>query len=431
MYFVEGVKKGSLSARAGLKKGDIITHINGEKVTDGLMYGYLICSPSVKIDYTDSSGKKRSVAIENEYEDIGVINNRPMVENPKSCHNKCIFCFIDQLPKGMRNTLYFKDDDTRLSFLTGNYVTLTNVSDEEFENIIRMRLSPVNISVHTTNDELRKKMLCNRFAGGIKDKIKRLCDENIVVNAQIVLCKGFNDGNELYNSLSDLYNLEVNSVSVVPMGQTKFREGLSEVEPFNKEDAFNVIKTINEYGEKSLSERGYRFVYPADEFFIKAELPIPSSGYYDDFPQIENGVGMLASFRDEFDIKKFKKTHKNIKKISKKTVVTSYAAYDTLKELVDKFNNEFNAEIKIFRIKNNFFGEKITVAGLLTGTDIISQMKGKTTGTLLIPRSIFRAEGDITLDDMTLADMQKELQCEIETTENNGYEFLKKLAKEE
>ena len=414
MYFVDGVKKGSLAARVKLKKGDIITHINGEKVTDGLMYGYLMCSPTVKIDYTSDDGIKKTVTIENDYEDIGIINDRPMVENPKSCHNKCIFCFIDQLPKGLRDTLYFKDDDTRLSFLTGNYVTLTNVSDEEFENIIRMRLSPVNISVHTTDDELRKKMLNNRFAGGIKEKIKKLVDENILVNAQIVLCKDFNDGLQLEKSLSDLYGLEVNSVSVVPMGQTKFRDGLTQVEPFAKEDALKVIETVNKYGEKSLKERGYRFVYPADEFFIKAELPIPDSEYYDDFPQIENGVGMLASFKEEFDIKKLKKQYKNIK-VSKKTVATSFAAYDTL-----------NCEV--VAVENEFFGEKITVAGLLTGTDIVSQTKGKITGKLLIPRSVFRAEGDVTLDDMTLSQMEKELGCIIETTENNGYEFLKKLA---
>jgi len=427
MYFVEGVKKHSLALTAGLKKGDIITHINGEEVTDGLMYGYLLCSPSVKIDFTDSKGNKKTAIINNDYEDIGVINERPMVENPKSCHNKCIFCFIDQLPKGLRDPLYFKDADSRLSFLTGNYVTLTNVSDKEFEDIIKMRLSPINISVHTTNDELRKKMLNNRFAGGIKNKIKRLIEENIVVNAQIVLCKGFNDKKELENSLSDLYSLEVNSVSVVPMGQTKFREGLTQVESFTKEDAAAIIDLINKYGDKSLSERGYRFVYPADEFFITAELPIPESDYYDDFPQIENGVGMLSSFKDEFDIINFKKQHKHIKKVSKKTVVTSYAAYSTLKELIDKFNSEFDADIELIRIKNQFFGEKITVAGLITGCDIVNQLKEKVKGKLLVPRSIFRSEGDLTLDGMTIKDMEKELSCKIETAGNNGYEFLEKL----
>ena len=430
MYFVDGVRKHSLALKAGLKKGDIITHINGEEVTDGLMYGYLLCSLKVKIDYLNEKGEKKTVEIKNDYEDIGVINERPMVENPKSCHNKCIFCFIDQLPKGLREPLYFKDDDSRLSFLTGNYVTLTNVSDKEFQDIIKMRLSPINISVHTTNDELRKKMLNNRFAGGIKEKIKCLTDENIVVNAQIVLCKGFNDKAELESSISDLYNLGVNSVSVVPMGQTKFREGLTKVEPFTKEDAKEVIDLINRYGDKSLLERGYRFIYPADEFFIKAQLPIPSSDYYDDFPQIENGVGMLSSFKDEFDIINFKKQHKHIKKVSKKTVATSYAAYETLNELVRKFNLEFDADIELIRIKNEFFGEKITVAGLLTGKDIINQLKGKVTGKLIVPRSMFRSQGDLTLDGMTLEEMEKELSLKIETVSGNGYEFLEKLYRE-
>lgn len=427
MYFVDGIKKGSLAEKAKLKKGDIITHINGEEVTDGLMYGYLLCNPEVEIAYS-RNGITNKIAIKNDYEDIGIINNRPMVENPKSCRNKCIFCFIDQLPRGLRESLYFKDDDTRLSFLTGNYVTLTNMSDEEFENIIRMRLSPVNISVHTTNDELRKKMLNNRFAGGIKEKIKRLISENIVVNAQIVLCKNVNDKNELERSLGDLYELGVSSVSVVPMGQTKFRDGLFKAEAFSKADASDVVKIINKYGEKSLFERGRRFVYPSDEFFITAELPIPDSEYYEDFPQIENGVGMLASFKEEFDIDMLKEEYEISENIAPKTVATSYAAYQVFKELTEAFNKEFNADIRLFRIKNEFFGEKITVAGLLTATDIINQLKGKITGDLLLPRNIFRAEGDLTLDGFTLSDMENELKCKIILTENNGYEFLKKLA---
>lgn len=427
MYFVDGVKKGSLAHKAGIRKGDIITHINGEAVTDGLMYGFLVCNEEIEICYTAKNGSKCKTKIKNSYEDIGVINNRPMVENPKSCHNKCIFCFIDQLPEGMRETLYFKDDDTRLSFLTGNYVTLTNVSEEEFENIIRMRLSPVNISVHATDSELRKKMLNNRFAGGITEKIKRLTDENIVVNAQIVLCKGFNDGIQLEKSLSDLYELNVNSVSVVPMGQTKYRDCLTKVEFFTKKDAENVIDIIDKYAEISLKEKGYRFVYPADEFFITAERGIPDSDYYDDFPQIENGVGMLASFKSEFDIKRLKDEY-DITDVSEKTVVTSYAAYDTIKSLVDEFNDEFNANIEVIKIKNEFFGEKITVAGLICGKDIIKQLKGKNIKKLLLPRSILRAEGDVTLDDMTVKDIESELKCKAETVSNDGYEFLLKLA---
>ena len=400
MYYVEDVKKGSLAYKKHIRKGDFITHINMKEVTDGLMYGYLICNEKVTLNVLKKDGKHYIVTIRNNYEDIGIINNGPMVENPKSCHNKCIFCFIDQLPKGMRSPLYFKDDDTRLSFLTGNYVTFTNVTEEEFENIIKMRLSPVNVSVHTTDDELRKKMLNNRFAGGIKDKIKKLIENNITVNAQIVLCKNINDKEHLEKSLCDLYNWGVSSVSVVPMGQTKFRDNLEKVELFTKEDCIDVINTVNKYGDKAFCEKGMRFAYPADEFFIKSEIDIPKIEYYDDFPQIENGVGMIASFKDEFEIEKFNKKKKEIKN---KVVVCGYAAYDTIKNLVESFNEKFECNIEVIKIKNNFFGENITVSGLLTGADVIEQLKGKEINTLLLPKNMFRAQGDITLDDIAEA----------------------------
>ncbi len=426
MYYVEDVIKNSLAYKKHIRKGDFITHINSQEVTDGLMYGYLICDKKVTLNVLKPDNKRYIVTIHNNYEDIGIINNGPMVENPKSCHNKCIFCFIDQLPKGMRQPLYFKDDDTRLSFLTGNYVTFTNMKDEEFESIIKMRLSPVNVSVHSTEDDLRKKMLNNRFAGGIKEKIKRLIENNITVNAQIVLCKGWNDKEHLETSLKDLYNLGVNSVSVVPMGQTKFRDKLTKVELFTKKDCAEVIKTINKYGDIAYKEKGVRFVYPADEFFIKAEIPIPDINYYDDFPQIENGVGMIASFKDEFKLESFY-SKKEKKQIENKVVVTGYAAYDTVKELVDSFNERFSCNIKTVKIKNNFFGENITVSGLLTATDIIEQLKGKKTEKLLLPKNMFRAEGDVTLDDMTAHDIENALSCEVIVCETDGIEFLKNL----
>lgn len=425
MFFVDGVLRGSLAHKAKIKPGDVITHINKKEVTDGLMYGYLISSNDVVvIDIMKKNGKKRTVEIENDYEDIGILNNRPMVENPKSCHNKCIFCFIDQLPKGLREPLYFKDDDTRLSFLTGNYVTFTNMKEDEFEDILKMHLSPVNVSVHTTDDSLRKKMLNNRFAGGIKDKIKRLVENNITVNAQIVLCKGINDEEHLENTIKDLYKLGVNSLSVVPMGQTKFRENLEQVELFSKEDCRKVIETINKYGDIAYKEKGKRFVYPADEFFVKGEALLPESSYYDEFEQIENGVGMLASFKEGFFENKIYEKVKKAKKIKKKTVVTSYAAYATIKELCDDFMKKCDCDIEVVKIKNNFFGENITVSGLLTGVDIVEQLKGKELGTVLVPKNIFRAEGDITLDGMTLKDIKKGLGCEVIVSENDGCEFM-------
>lgn len=423
MYYVDGVKENSLAAGANLKSGDIITHINGEEVTDGLVYGYLVCNEMVTVTYLRNQ-KEHSVTIHNQFEDLGIINDRPFIENPKSCRNKCIFCFIDQLPKGMRKPLYFKDDDSRLSFLTGNYVTLTNMKEDEIEKIVKMRLSPVNISVHTTNDELRIKMLHNKNAGGILEKICYLLDNGITVNAQIVLCKGWNDGVELDNSLADLYDAGVNSVSVVPIGLTKFREGLTQIEPFTKEDCKKIIRQIHKISNRAYREIGTRFVYPADEFFVKGELPLPPAAYYDDFPQIENGVGLLSSFVKEFNLSF---AHRKPKSVHNKLIATSEAAYPTLHRLVERFNQKFQTDFKTIPIKNRFFGDKITVAGLLTATDIIEQLQGKNFEYLMLPSSILRAEGDLTLDDQTIKDIEKALSCEVILNENDGKSFLDAL----
>ncbi len=423
MYYVDGVKENSLAERHGLCAGDIITHINGEEVTDGLTYGFLICEESLMIDFL-RNGKTHRVMIPNQYEDIGILNDRPFIENPKSCRNKCIFCFIDQLPKGMRKPLYFKDDDSRLSFLTGNYVTLTNMKEEEIEKIVKMRLSPVNISVHTTNDQLRVKMLHNKNAGGILQKINYLVESGITVNAQIVLCKGWNDGEELDRSLTDLYEAQVNSVSVVPIGLTQFRDGLTQIEPFTKEDCKKVIEQIHKISSRAYKEIGTRFVYPADEFFVKGEIPLPSAAYYDDFPQIENGVGLLSSFVKEFNLSF---SHKKPKPVREKLVATSQAAYPTLSRLVERFNEKFGTKIETVAIKNQFFGDKITVAGLLTASDIISQLKGKDISYLMLPSSILRAEGDLTLDDKTISDIETALNCEVILNENDGKSFLDAL----
>ena len=423
MYYVDGIKENSLSESAGLLPGDIITHINGEEVTDGLVYGFLICNESLNIDFIRDK-KIHSITIHNQFEDIGIINDRPFIENPKSCCNKCVFCFIDQLPKGMRKPLYFKDDDSRLSFLTGNYVTLTNMKEEEIEKIVKMRLSPVNISVHTTNDALRIKMLHNKNAGGILKKINYLVENGITVNAQIVLCKGWNDEEELDRSLWDLYEAGVNSVSVVPIGLTKFRDGLTKMEPFTKEDCRHIIAQIHKVSNRAYREIGTRFVYPADEFFVKGELPLPPASYYDDFPQIENGVGLLSSFVKEFNLSF---SHRKPKPVRKKLVATSYAAYPTLSRLVKRFNEKFGTDFQTVAIKNNFFGDKITVAGLLTATDIIEQLKDMDFSYLMLPSSILRSEGDLTLDDKTISHIETALNCEVILNENDGKSFLDAL----
>ncbi len=423
MYYVDGVKENSLAQKVGILPGDVITHINGEEVTDGLLYGFLTCNECVKITLVRNQEIKK-ITIENDFEDLGIINDRPFIENPKSCRNKCIFCFIDQLPKGMRKPLYFKDDDSRLSFLTGNYVTLTNMKEAEIENIVRMRLSPVNISVHTTNDELRIKMLHNKHAGGILEKIHYLVKNGITVNAQIVLCKGWNDGKELTKSLTDLYEAEVNSVSVVPIGLTQFRDGLTQIEPFTKEDCREVIKQIHKISSRAYREIGTRFVYPADEFFVKGEIALPPAAYYDDFPQIENGVGLLSSFVKEFN-QSF--ANRKPKPVRKKVVATSEAAYPTLSKLVERFDKKFDTKTEVVPIKNKFFGNKITVAGLMTATDIIEQLKSKKMEFLVLPSAILRAEGDLTLDDKTISDIEKALSCEVILNENDGKCFLDAL----
>jgi putative radical SAM enzyme (TIGR03279 family) len=425
MYYVDDVVKNSLAYRAKIKKGDIITHINDEIVTDGLCYGFLVCQKEIKLTIKNGLDEQRIVHIKNNFEDIGIINNRPLIEDPKSCHNKCLFCFIDQLPKGLRKPLYFKDDDSRLSFLTGNYVTLTNIKDAELDTLIKMRLSPINISVHTTNDDLRIKMLKNKNAGQINEKIKKLIDNNITVNAQIVLVKNYNDKEELSKTIKDLYALGVNSLSVVPVGITKFRENLVELEPFTKEDCKSIIKTIKAFGTSFYKDSFNRFVYPADEFFVKGELELPKYSFYDDFPQIENGVGMLASFIKEFNTAlRTKALPENNKK---KTVATSVAAYNTIKMLVDKSNAKFDLNIDVIKIVNNFFGENITVAGLLTAKDIITQLKNKDIKNLLLPSAILRSEGDLTLDDMAINDIEKALNCKVTLVENDGRDFLNKM----
>ena len=427
MYYVDDVLKNSLADKADIKKGDVITHINDELVTDGLCYGFLMCQKTVELTVIDGQNQKK-IRIRNNFEDIGIINNRPLVEDPKRCHNQCLFCFIDQLPDGLREPLYFKDDDSRLSFLTGNYVTLTNINDHEFDKIIKMRLSPINVSVHTTNDLLRIQMLKNKKAGQIKEKIKKLIENHITVNAQIVLVKNYNDKNELSKTIKDLYDLGANSLSVVPVGITKFREKLPLLEPFTKQDCRDIVQMITDFGKQFYKESGARFVYLADEFFVKGEIPLPSYSYYDDFPQIENGVGMLTSLIKEF--KAALRTKAAVLNQGKKVVATSVAAYDTIKILVDLFNKKFSTAIEVIRIENHFFGKNITVAGLLTGQDIIAQSRLCVTAnktTLLLSRDILREAGDLTLDDMTVADIENQLNCKVVLVENNGKDFLKKL----
>ncbi|MBE7028934.1 MAG: DUF512 domain-containing protein [Ruminococcaceae bacterium] len=422
------VEKGSIAEEIGLEKGDKIISVNKEKFTDALEYRFLISEEYIELEIETKDGENVICEIEKEeYEDLGIEFTNPLIDKPRSCRNKCIFCFIDQLPKGLRESLYFKDDDTRLSFLNGNYVTLTNISDDEIDKIIKIRLSPINISVHTTCDELRKFMLNNKFAGGIKEKIEKLTSNKITVNCQIVLVKGVNDKEHLEKTIRDLsvYFPYMHSISVVPIGITDHRENLFKVDEFNREDANSVIELVLSLQNEFLKKYGSRIVYLADEFYIMSDYDLPSPEVYEDFPQIENGVGMMSSFLDEVNNALKKKTDKK----TKKTVVTGKLAYPYFLKIKEKIESMFpSVKLNIIKGENKLFGEKITVTGLLCGRDIIDSLKGVDIGdNLLLSIDTLRAEKDLFLDDMTVLQMENILHTKILFNEINGEDFVDKI----
>ena len=354
------------------------------------------------------------------------------MDSYRSCTNKCIFCFIDQMPPDMRETLYFKDDDARLSFLQGNYITLTNLSDEDVERIIYYKLSPINISVHTTNKELRSKMLNNRFAGEALDKLQTLYDNNIIMNGQIVLCKGINDAKELEKTIEDLaeYIPLMRSLSVVPVGITKYREGLASLENFDAKDSKEVIDIINYWQEKCLKDKKTRFVYASDEWYLKAGLTLPGEEEYEGYLQIENGVGMTRSFIEEFK----EELHSNKTNPTQKAIslVTGKLAGPIIKELIKQINEVYpNIHVNVYIIENEFFGTDITVTGLITGQDIIKQLEDKDLGeVLLLPSVILKHGEDVMLDDLSIADIEEALQTEVTIVNDDGKSFLKAIIDE-
>ena len=422
------VEPGSLAQKHGISPGDTLISINGKDFYDILEYRFLISDISVCLEIQKENGEVKTVNINSDYEDIGIDFEEALIDNAKSCTNKCIFCFIDQLPKGMRETVYFKDDDTRLSFLQGNYVTLTNVSDEQLQRMIDMRVSPINISVHTTNPELRVKMLGNRFAGNIYERMKKLAENKIYMNCQIVLCYGINDKEKLESSLDDMAALYpyVESISVVPVGLTAYRDGLFPLEPFDKAKSLEVIQQVEALQQKYLDTTGTRLVYLSDEFYVKAGLPIPSSECYEGFPQIENGVGLISSMKEEFDdaisCVPDKKYNRSV------SLVTGEASYEFIKSLADELTKRFYVKINVYPIKNEFFGGEVTVTGLLCGCDIIKQLKDKELGDcLIIPEVSLRDNDELFLDDTTLDDVRRELNVNISTALNDGYDFIEKI----
>ena len=378
-----------------------------------------------------ANGEEWELEIEKEYEDdLGIEFENGLMDDYRSCRNKCIFCFIDQLPKGMRSTLYFKDDDSRLSFLQGNYLTLTNMSEHDIDRIIQYKLSPINnISFQTMNPELRCKMLHNRFAGEIFDKVKRLKDAGIIMNGQIVLCRGVNDGAELERSIRELtaYMPQLESVSVVPVGLTRYRDGLYPLEPFTKEDACEVLDLIHGWQEKLYKEWGNHFIHAGDEWYILAERPIPEEKTYDGYLQLENGVGMVRLLEEEV-VQTLAGMTGDDRKIHR-TIATGELAAPFLRKHVESVRKKYpNVDIQVFAIKNEFFGGKITVAGLITGTDLISQLKGKDLGDrLLLTNHMLKSGEPVFLDDVTVDDVQNALQIKVSIVESSGADFVSSL----
>lgn len=431
MVKICGVDRGSLAETAGIQPEDYLIKINGEDINDVLDYRFHIANKIIALtihrgeELFDINIKK------DEYEDIGLEFESFLMDKQRSCHNKCIFCFIDQNPHGLRETIYFKDDDSRMSFLTGSYITLTNLSDHDIDRICRMKISPVNISVHTTDPELRCMMMKNRFAGDSLSALKRFADAGIKVNAQIVLCRGINDKENLDRSMQDLEALfpSVQSVSIVPAGLTKYRDGLYPLEPFTPEECRAVIEQVKAFADVCRTRHGVRLFYPGDEFFIKSDLPLPEAEYYDGYPQIENGVGLITSMRDEFyDELDFIDDY-DTEKARKISVATGEAAYGFISEIASVLCQRLpNTQINVYKIKNDFFGENITVAGLITGSDLIAQLKDKELGDrLYIPSVMLRYENDLFLDNISIDQLQESLGVEIKAVNNSGYEFIEML----
>ncbi len=432
---VERTEHNSVAEEMGIEPGDVLLAINGEEIRDIFDYQYLSQDEYVEVLVRKKSGEEWLLEIDKEYdEDLGIVFENGLMDEYRSCRNKCIFCFIDQMPKGMRDTLYFKDDDSRLSFLQGNYVTLTNMSDEDIDRIIRYRLSPINISFQTTNPELRCMMLNNRFAGESLKQVRRLYEAGITMNGQIVLCKGVNDGAELERSIADLtaYLPHLESVSVVPVGLSKFRDGLYPLVPFEKEDAREVLACIHGWQDRLYPRYGLHFVHASDEWYALAGEPLPEAARYDGYLQLENGVGMLRLFLDEFDeaMAEFGgDAGEDINRRCELSVATGKLAYPWLSDMARRLTERFPLlSIHVYAIVNDFFGELITVSGLLTGQDIIRQLRGKPLGKcLLLPQNVLRSGEDYLLDDVTVSEMEKALQVKIDIVKSSGHDLVHKV----
>jgi len=427
--YVLSVDAESIAEELEIESGDLVVSINGKEIIDYLDYKFLSTNEEIVLTVKKKNGELFEYEIENPYlEDLGINFKNMLFDNPKSCHNKCIFCFIDQMPKGMRDTLYFKDDDARLSFLYGNYVTLTNMSEKDIERLIEYRISPVNISVHTTNPELRRSMLNNKNAGKILDHIKKFYDNGIEMNMQVVLCPDINDKDELDRTISDLSQFlpVAKSMSVVPVGLTRCRKGLYPMKAFDKESSKAVIEQITKWQEKLKKEHGTRFLYAADEFYVNADIPIPDECEYEDFPQIENGVGMLSSFEAEF--LRALDSGMELQENKKTIVVTGEISSKFIKKLVNLAKMRYNINnTEVIEVKNELFGGKVSVSGLLGASDLFRELDGIEADRILITESMLKQDEDIFLDDITLKEASEKLGIKIIPVKNDGECFLAAL----
>lgn len=430
---INDVEKGSAAYKARIKAGDTLVSLNGNIIMDVLDYRFYQNNEKIIAEIINSKGKIKKIKIKkDEFEELGLIFDTYLMDEKRSCKNKCVFCFIDQLPKGLRESLYFKDDDSRLSFLFGNYITLTNITEHEIKRIINMHISPINISVHTTNPELRVKMMTNKNAGNVLSIMKRFNDAGIKMHSQLVLCPGYNDGDELRKSLNDLLNFEnMECVAAVPVGLTKYRDGLADVKPYNQQTAAEVLDIIEEYSQKSIKKYGERRFYGSDEFYLLSKRPIPSAEFYGDFLLLENGVGLWSLFKSEvldaLNEKQCVDINRHI------TLVTGVAAYPLICDAAKLCTQKaLGLKCDVYAIKNDFFGEKITVAGLVTATDIYNQLKDKELGSaLIIPSSMLRAEGDMFLDSITVEELSQRLNVKIIVVNTDGYSLVDAIFNDE
>lgn len=433
MNRIKSIETGSIAEELEIEAGDILLSINGEPIVDIIDYMFLTNDDTLEMEIQKPDGEVWTYEIDKDFDEpLGIEFDNPIIDHAKRCTNKCVFCFIDQLPKGLRETLYFKDDDSRLSFLQGNFVTLTNLKETDIDRIIRYRISPINVSVHTTDPELRKRMLGNRFAGNIMQRLERLILGGITVNAQIVLCPGYNDGDVLDRTLNDLVRLHpnLNSVAIVPIGLTKHRDGLIPMQAFDQMTALDVVGRVEAFQKETLKKLSTRFAFLADEFYIQAKLPFPEDAAYESYIQLEDGIGMIRKLTTEVDALLTKKAKKIRHK--KVAVITGVAAAPYLIEIMKKIEANYpDIKIKVIEIENRFFGEKITVAGLITGTDIIEQITESDSLSdidfALMPSAMFRADEEMLLDDVTLSDLESRFGIPVFKVETEGKALMNAL----